>query len=118
MSDSTYDQIMRDAASLGRDAGKCLASWAFDGNTSEETYQLIKKGLDNGDPAIIDRFRSPDLSGEYSGDPSPGWLAQELGINDDDFHILDDACDAWQIAADEAFWAEIERVVHYHTEGE
>ena len=112
-----YDRLMRDAAFLGREAGKCAASWAFDGNTSEETYQIVKKGLDDGDPAIIDRFRSPDLSGEFSGDPTPDMLAEELDIPYGDA-ALDDACIAWMDAASEAFWAEIERVVRYHTEGE
>lgn len=106
-------EILRQAKKDGRDAGHAAASWTYDGNTGYEFYPRILKGIEDGDPAILDAFNVPNLSGEYSGDPTPQSLAEDYGITeerDEDGSLLDEVCDVWMDAASEAFWHELERV--------
>ena len=48
--------IASDAENLGRDAGRAAASWMFDGNTPEDTYRAVLRGIEEGDPAILGRI--------------------------------------------------------------
>ena len=43
----------------GRDAGKTAAAWVFDGNTPGEAYQRVRRGIDEGDPAVLDAIEPP-----------------------------------------------------------
>ena len=106
------DQIILQAAELGEDAGRAAASWVFDVNTDRETYRAVLAGIEDGDPMVLDAYRTPDLSGEFAGDYSSSDLAGELGLDEDwtSPETLDAACDAWLDAAGEAFWHEVERV--------
>ena len=109
--------ILRAARRDGKTAGINAASWVFDGNTTDETYLAFLKGIDDGDPAILDSVTTPNLSGEWAGDPTPGSLADAYGLtpnNDPDGERLMAACYAWEAAASDAFWAEIERVARRH----
>lgn len=101
--------IMKQAYRDGQAAGKAAASWATDGNTTRKTYETILRGLEDGDPMVLDGFRLPDLSGEYADDPTPSTLAAEYGLSDDDDRV-GDACDAWENGVSDAFWSELERV--------
>lgn len=100
--------LMQSARKLGKEAGENSASWCFDGNTKEETYRIVLRGIENGDPAVYDQFRQPDLSGEFADSPTPNSLAEELGIESDD-ERLDDVCTEWENASNETFWHEIEK---------
>src|SRR6185437_8828528 len=42
------------AEQLGRAAGKTAASCVFDGNTPREEYQRVLRGIEEGDPAVLD----------------------------------------------------------------
>ena len=111
-------EIMRKARRDGRNAGKSAASWVFDGNTKDETYKRVLQGIKDGDPEILDAFRTPNLSGEYADDPTPQTLAEDYDLdsdNDPEGWRLDEACTAWENAASDAFWAEVERVCLFHT---
>ena len=44
------------AGKLGRDAGKAAASWTFDGSTPEGTYRRVLRGIEDGDPLIMDAY--------------------------------------------------------------
>ncbi len=101
------------AAKLGHDAGIAAASWVFDGNTSEEMYRRVLRGIEECDSAVTDAYREPNLSGEYAGDPTEWSLACDLGI-EPGIEESDEACTAWEQAASEAFWAEIERTARVH----
>ncbi len=108
--------ILRAARKDGRDAGKAAASWCFDGNTTRETYLAFLKGAEDGDPAVLDRFNLPNLSGEYADDPTPQSLAEDYGISEDDKRaewLIDDLCTEWENAAHTAFWDELERVARF-----
>ena len=110
----------RDLLSMARKDGKAAglgaASWCVDGNTTTETCAAILKGIEDGDPAILDQFNTPNLSGEYADDPTPQTLADDYGIDearDPDGFLLDEVCTEWEEAASSAFWTELERTVRY-----
>lgn len=122
-SDDLPPGMLTEIRRLAADHGKAAASWAFDGNTSRETYEQARKGIDDGDPAVMDAFRVPDLGGEYAGDFTDRDLADELGIDLPD--VADDsesALDAWEsmtrisdvylFAVSAAYWDEVERVIN------
>lgn len=108
-------EILRQAKRDGAEAGKNMASWALDDNT-EETYRYILKGIEDGDPEVLDTFNTPNLSGEFAGDPTPQSLAESYGITeerDPEGYLLDSVCTLWEDAASSAFWAEIERICRF-----
>lgn len=102
------DQLRR-AVARGTTTGKNAASWVFDGNATDETYRTFLTLRENGDPAD-EQFapRSGWLSGEMADDPTPNSLAAEIGIREPE--DIDEACSAFEEAADDAYWAELERV--------
>ena len=53
--------IVAAAEELGRDAGQAAASWVFDGNTPEDAYQRVLRGIDDGDPAVLDAIEPPAI---------------------------------------------------------
>lgn len=92
---------MREAKKLGRERGEAAASWVFDGNTNRATYELALKGIEDGDPEILDLISPPNwLSGEYAGES----ISELLG---DD--VTDAQMTAYEEAADMAFWRMVER---------
>lgn len=107
------------ARELGAERGKAAASWTFDGNTSAETYRTFLRMHEDGDPAI-EQFDTMTgwLSGEYAGEPSPTTLAHDLDLDLDDHDAIDAACEAYEEAADEAYWDELVRVARLQTEDE
>lgn len=100
--------VMRAARKAGREAGQAAASWAHDGNTQRSWYERTLKGIQDGDPAVLDQFNLPNLSGEYADDPTPQRLAEDIGIEPDD-ERLDDACAEWENESATAFWEALER---------
>ena len=114
----TLDELVTLATALGANAGRAAASWVTDGNTTPATYRRILQGIEDGDPEVLDACRTPDLSGEYAGDPTPRTLADELGLEDGDDDWLDDCCTAYEVAASQSFWDELERVCRLQLEDE
>ena len=109
------------AEQYGTDAGKAAASWVFDGNTSEATYRRFLQVSEDGDPAI-DEFAPASgwLSGEWADTTLPQDIAEMCQLErDEDGEVNEyewDACmDAYETAADEAYWAELERIARYQT---
>ena len=94
------------AAELGRDAGKTAAAWVFDGNTPGEAYQRVLRGIDEGDPAVLDAIEPPAIG------PGAGYdqddLARDLGIEPGD-RALPRAVSAYADAFTGAFWQETRR---------
>ena len=103
--------LASDAEDLGRDAGKAAASWMFDGNTPEDTYRAVLRGIEDGDPAILDAYPSPGLSAD--GGYTEAGLARDLGL-DGENQLIPDAVTAYLDAADESFWHETERLARQH----
>jgi hypothetical protein len=106
------DQRTREASRLGREVGISAASWVFDGNTSLETYQRYLRGIEDGDPLVMDSLREPSLSGEFAADYSERDLARDLGFGPD--KDISDYAETWSQAASEAFWHEVERIARVH----
>lgn len=105
------EAALENARKLGAEAGEAAATWVFDGNTSIDTYRQWRKGIEDGDPEIMDNYPTP-LSGEYADDMTPVRLMITLGTADD---ATDDEqaelCDAYEDAHQSAYWAEVERVI-------
>jgi len=104
--DTTLVQRAREA---GRAHGKAAASWYFDGNTPQETYALVLKGIEEGDPAVLETFPSDPLSGEWADDPTPQTVWADLGMTGDEDEA-DDVIEAYEEGFYEASADEIERV--------
>jgi hypothetical protein len=64
--------LVAKAEELGRAAGKTAASWAFDGNTPKEEYQRVLRGIEEGDPAVLDAAEPPAIG------PAAGYDQDDL----------------------------------------
>jgi hypothetical protein len=119
---TSNDELETRAADIGREHGINAASWVFDGNTTDEAYRTVLRGIEDGDPAVYDMFREPNLSGEFADDYSVRDLQSDLGIEidwarDDTQEVselLDECANAYSDAVSEAFWHEIERLAREH----
>lgn len=83
----------------GKEAGRAAGSWVIDGNTKTETVQRILKGIEEGDPEVMDLQPSP-LSGEWAGESITEILGAEATTED---------MDAYEEGFSEAFWMEVEQ---------
>lgn len=97
---NTTEANIQLATDAGTERGTAAGSWVLDGNSSIVSARGIRKGYDDGDPAIMDLCPSP-LSGEWAGESIPE-LSVEYGIDLED----SDIADAFETAFADAFWAE------------
>jgi hypothetical protein len=63
--------------------GKAAGTWVFDGNTQEEHFKRIQRGIEEGDPMYIDMLPSPRLGGEFADDPTWEDILNDEGIRYD-----------------------------------
>lgn len=104
----------REAIKAGKRRGENAAAWMFDGNTTDETYRAFLKGWMDGDPEVLDRYAPPSwLSGEWAGES----IVELLGEceNQRDVDRLADVTQAYEDAADTAYWRELERVARFYS---
>lgn len=102
------------AAKAGTEYGKNAAAWAIEPDrTSREQMLRALKGIEDGDPHILDAFAEPTLSGEDQDAPTPASVAAEAGLEPDEDSTA--VCEAWEEAASSAFWGEVERILRFHT---
>jgi hypothetical protein len=102
-------EIIREARDMGKQAGINAASWV---EISEDNAAAILAGMNDCDPAVMDAFNTPNLSGEFAGDPTPASLLKDIGVDEDDARIEwieSDACAVWEDAASASFYSSIER---------
>ena len=99
--------LVAKAEELGRDAGKAAADWVFDGNTPEEEYQRVLRGIEDGDPAVLGATE-PTAIGPRTGYDQDD-LARDLGTEPGD-RALPRAVSAYA----GAFWQETERAARHH----
>ena len=108
------------AESIGLTHGRNAGNGVFDGNTPRSTYEAVVKGLEDGDPEVYDAFRPPDLSGEYGDDYNETELIGDTGYapsdEEDEAEAHSEIANAYNDAASEGFWGELERVARYQTE--
>lgn len=110
MKEQEIKELEEAARQLGQDAGEAAASWVFDGNTTREQYVRILKGIDDGDPEILDSLPTPNLSGEWADDPTPRSVLEELGVDPEDDALAPDLLSIWEQAASDAVVWELERI--------
>jgi hypothetical protein len=120
---STYE---KQAYDLGVEAALSAASWATDGNLSDDHYARMVAMMDAGDPALYDYLPTmPNLSGEWADAPTPislyeavtgldhaeeeerAGLAYETLIGSQ----VDAIANAWEAGVSETFETECERLI-------
>ena len=106
------DPVMARAAALGRDAGQAAAAWVFDGSTPAEAYRQVLRGIENGDPAVLDAIEPPAIGPVAGYDQDD--LARDLGLQPAS-PLLQDAVPAYADAFTDSFLAEVERTAREHT---
>jgi len=99
-------ELAERAAEIGREHGYNAGTWVFDGNTDRATYAAVLAGIEEGDPLILDAYHVPDLTDADFGATD---LAAELGVDVADTETED----AYRMAAEQAFWGEVERAARY-----
>ena len=103
--------LVAKAEQLGREAGKAAAGWVLDGNTPEEEYKRVLRGIAEVDPAVLGAAEPPAIG------PGAGYeqddLARDLGIEPGD-RALPRAVSAYAGAFTDAFWQETERAARDH----
>lgn len=94
VTDEWIEDLSKKAHALGKEAGVAAGSWVFDGRNSTEDYARIGKGIEDGDPEILDALPQPDLSGEWADGPTVRSIMSELGVDGTD-HPGYDLADLW-----------------------
>ena len=109
------DLIEQDATKEGTEAGIAAASWYFDfgrmsGGQSkvEEVCERVLRGIEDGDPEILDTFPAAPFSGEYADGLSARDFLEAYGMTEDD-DAADDILRAFEDAYSMAASDEIER---------
>jgi hypothetical protein len=108
----SYDALIARADAAGKEHGLAAASWYFDGNTTRETYEHVLRGIEDGDPEVMDTLPCAPLSGEWADDPTPTTVLKELGVDEADA-AADDYLRAYEDGFYEASTDEIVRVARY-----
>jgi hypothetical protein len=99
--------------------GKKAAGWVTDGNTSRETYQRLLKGIEEGDPEVLDAYNTPNLSGEWADGYTEADLLEDAGyVRRDGYVLRDELCDQYNSDAAQAFWDEVLRVCRCHRDAD
>jgi hypothetical protein len=104
------------AREIGAEHGRNAASWFFDGNTPRQTYARVLRGLEDGDPEVMDTIPHADLSGEWADRlTGPELVRDALSYvgwsgDDEDTDWFSDICDAYELAFDTAAHDEIARM--------
>lgn len=100
--ESRYDGMLTEARRLGADHALAVASWVV---MNEDEARLV---LDDIDPAVLDTWTWPNLSGEFADDLTPDTVVRDLGIDPADPSewcqtCTDEVCAAWQESAESTF---------------
>lgn len=108
----TYDEAETKMKEAGAEHGRNAASWYFDGNTSRDTYARVLRGIEEGDPEVMDTLPSSPLSGEWADEPNPftvleATLGKDYSVTEAD---EDELLRAYEDAFTTAAQHEIERV--------
>jgi hypothetical protein len=109
LSDTDLDQLHATALNeraerLGRRAGQAAGTWAIDGNTRADTARALLRGIDAGDPAVLDTMPDPHDDDEFSQEG----VLLDLGVHpegDDADRVLE----SYRVGFDYGYWAEVER---------
>jgi hypothetical protein len=115
----TIETATKRAEQLGKEHGENAAEWAaqdlwggrFTGDAESAAREFLRMSED-GDPILWDRYKAPDLSGEWADNMTPWRLMSHCFDTEDDFAECADAedeiCLAYEDAATSAFWQRLE----------
>lgn len=125
--EAAYDAAIDYARKLGAEHGRNAAEWwlqdTFGGRVSPRVERMaagpILRGIEDGDPAILDTFPAPDLSGEWADTLTGPQLLADAFADADPDHPADEAmfwhadaftdlCDAYESAFSDAVTDAIE----------
>lgn len=78
----TYEEAEAKMREAGAEHGRNAASWVLDGNSSPEQAAWLLKGIEDGDPMILDQLPSSPLSGEWADESTPASVFRDvLGLD-------------------------------------
>jgi len=107
---------------IGREHGTAAAEWYIgeilyrSSGDTRLAFQNLQRGLDDGDPDVLDDLPYPDLSGEMADGYTPARLAEDLDIDADDYpEDMDDLCLSYEEGFNLACQAEVERIAREAT---
>ncbi len=96
------DETPTKAYQAGHERGQSSGTWVIDGNTSEDHARRLLKGIEDGDPEILDMAPNP-LSGEWAGESIPELSNQyEIDLTDDE------NATEFEQGFNDGFWSEVE----------
>ena len=116
--DKLVDQAIAEAEKLGKAHGINAAQWAIQDSwggrvSSPQDYKAAKAFLDGaeaGDPAILDQFTPPNLSGEWADSMTPRSLIEE--VTEGEIMLTEEEADAvfqaYETEAANGYWQELE----------
>jgi hypothetical protein len=116
--ESYIEKAIKGAEKLGKAHGINAAGWAIQDSwggrvSSPQDYKAAKAfldGIEDGDPAIMDKFNPPNLSGEWADSMTPAKLIEEVTRGKISLEPEDESaiCDAYEQAASDSYWQELE----------
>lgn len=110
MQEQRIEEWRREAFEQGKQAAEAAATWAADGNTSQEHIRCVLAGLEAGDPEAYDWLPArPDLSGVWADGCTPLSLAREIAPDELNPSIIDVLADAFEEGVTEHFEPACER---------
>lgn len=63
--------------------GRSAGTWVFDQGSTPEGIRAVVRGIEDGDPMILDQLPSPRLNGEFADDPTWEDVLKEESIRYD-----------------------------------
>lgn len=78
------DQIVEQAEQEGYDHGVTAGSWLLDGNSTSEAARRLLRGIEDGDPMVLDALPSSPLSGEWADSLTPADVLAWYELDEDD----------------------------------
>ena len=87
------DEIIERAEREGYDHGVTAGSWLLDGNSTQDAARELVRGIEEGDPIVLDLLPSSPLSGEYADGVLPPDVLHDI---DEDHDAASDVLDAFE----------------------
>lgn len=76
-------RAIESARQEGYDAGIAAGSWLLDGNSTERAARELLRGIEDGDPMVLDALPASPLSGEWGDAPTPADVLAWFDVDED-----------------------------------
>lgn len=99
------------AVERGTADGTDAAGWYVQEVVRRDSAVSVLRGIDDGDPMVLDTFPVLDLSGQWADGPSVSSVLADLDLDclDPDSDVAEEVVDAYRDAFDSAVHVEVER---------